>query len=294
MSAPSSSTPPPPPSAPGPFAPNTLDDECTPSSAEAGAEVIRCPSCKYDLAGLGRTGVCPECAQAFDKVILLKQALAERASRAERGRFWAAMPFAVLGWLSPCALLGVVPNTMGSNGRRQVDETTIGSLLAWTIAIGGWLLVYRKSWRSRAERLLVFLIPLLLLASVVYLDPNYSRVWLVVFATPVALVARAALRWSPARSLPPLFFLGVGPLLLISLFMGLHGLALTSHGYKWSEYDFPFVTGWRALTPTECLWLSLADFMATGALTAIIFLYARWSKRQLLLRPFLGSTAPTR
>jgi len=101
------------------------------------ADALTCSACEYDLRGLDRTGVCPECGQSI-----------EQSRRAEHDR-----P-AHLRWLSFGSLLLAISMYVGGVGaafdaRSRVDLAWWFPLAAVIGGVGTWILATPARFRDR-------------------------------------------------------------------------------------------------------------------------------------------------
>jgi hypothetical protein len=88
-----------------------------------------CPACHYSLQGLGETGVCPECGEAFDRACVVLHGYA-RGTRANVGN---ARPWvAILLLLLPLIQLLTNPNFSG------MKWFVLGGMVAAVILLFAW------------------------------------------------------------------------------------------------------------------------------------------------------------
>jgi hypothetical protein len=83
-----------------------------PTAIEAAAMRKRCPQCRYDLEGLDRHGVCPECGGVYDKATIAVVGWEFR---------WRVVPKILLAMLAPA--MGPIPFTVT---RSCCSATTAG------------------------------------------------------------------------------------------------------------------------------------------------------------------------
>ncbi len=204
-----------------------------------GPFVPKCLDCGYDLTSLP-DGVCPECGHAFT---------IERLRAADRARHER------IGLLRKSALTVPLVGSLAVScfGSGAQSYWLFGFLL-FIVCAAGYL--YFRLWYdvllTQSEVLLVLLLPLFTLLIGISTNPSpWPGVALTIGVS--AVVAWAALRWSPLMSAGIILWVVMLPMLGCGAVMVLDGVVKQAKGLHWSEFSWPAIPRWRALTAAEAL-----------------------------------------
>lgn len=239
-----------------------------PTCPQCGGHFVpRCLDCKYDLAGLPLDGKCPECGVRYTRANLIRVHLARKAASKDLRRKFATMPFMPIGLASPLIAVFV-------SGSAVVDAMgVILALAAWGAGLAGWVQTTGEKRIVHAEQMLVFCVPLAVLALLIVASPG-GLYWCALIGVLFALVAREALRWSPLGSAICLIA-GLLPIAGFGTLMLVDALVLRAKGFYWSNYDYPSTHGWRAMSRAQSLPASGAVIGFALMVAAIVLAYAR-------------------
>lgn len=229
-----------------------------------------CEDCRYDLSGLA-DGKCPECGLAFRRERLRYLYLVRQRARRE----WrSAVPGLFIG-----TVLAVSPLLCGLG----LHAGTAALLAIWTLGLGAWLVFTRRTWPVGAHVLTLYLVPLMLFATIHAATP-YGLPAVGAAALAACAVSYVALRHEPLKAAGLIAALLVAPALLLSAFLFAASVQRAADGHYWTDFDYPTPTGWRAIPAPMGVragaWL-LGLALAVGAVVA---LYARRAAVRLRAR----------